>query len=425
MFCSQCGSENKIHLKFCSNCGNRIELSDDKLKKDVIGDNELPKTLMNNHREELEDNNAIESDGTPSQELIDDYADQEIYFNKKRLIYIISGVAIIGLALYLIQDKQNPITNIHENRESETTEAIIDEYNPALLFVNQERAHFHDQPKENTKQNTYCILGDVVTVKETSGDWVLVTFTGDNTTTKGWMLRSDLTEEMPTIKLESGIATSLVDELRVRVKPGLNQEVVGKMNSGETAVFLEEKTEFLTTVSIRNTDYTEPWYYIRLDNGILGWVHGCCITITSNYEYDQPSANENEMNLKDNSQSNFQIDENSVKNENEVNLSNVGIWIGHSKHTSKPNSCIIILSDHTWRSTIEGLEGNIAYAAGSWYGDAEDFVLENELNTSVSMDGRISEDGKTLYIRFQGFVDVIKLERLTEEEKKNEVRRPY
>ncbi len=129
-------------------------------------------------------------------------------------------------------------------------------------------------------KNTYCIQGDKVAVEEYLTDWVLVSFFNGAVTTRGYMKKEDFTKDSTLTEEQFGNAISSVDGLRVRLKPGMNEPVLYFMAKGEQASYAGYKTNFSTPATIQGNEYNEPWYYVRINDDVTGWVHGCCVEIT-------------------------------------------------------------------------------------------------------------------------------------------------
>lgn len=67
-----------------------------------------------------------------------------------------------------------------------------------------------------------------------------------------------------------------IDNLRVRISPDLNAEKIENLPANTEVLFLNEKSNQKTTVTIQNKEINEYWYKIKTPSGNIGWIHGCC-----------------------------------------------------------------------------------------------------------------------------------------------------
>lgn len=67
-----------------------------------------------------------------------------------------------------------------------------------------------------------------------------------------------------------------VDNLRVRTSPNLDAEKIENLAINTEVVFLNEKSNEKTSVTIENEEIEEFWYKIKTPSGNIGWIHGCC-----------------------------------------------------------------------------------------------------------------------------------------------------
>jgi hypothetical protein len=64
-----------------------------------------------------------------------------------------------------------------------------------------------------------------------------------------------------------------VDELIVKAQPGTDMPEVGRLQEGEIATYLHQRTAGRTEFSLRGQRYDKPWILIETQGGVLGWVH--------------------------------------------------------------------------------------------------------------------------------------------------------
>ncbi len=148
-----------------------------------------------------------------------------------------------------------------------------------LMVVVSEKAYFYETTEYSSKSHNYCIKGDEVAIEKNEEHWVYATYFDGTQLTKGFMKKEELSKVTTILEESFGEAKSLVDGLRVRLKPGMNESVLYLMQKDEKASYVGFKTNYSTPALINGKDYDEPWYYVRINENIKGWVHGCCIEI--------------------------------------------------------------------------------------------------------------------------------------------------
>lgn len=67
---------------------------------------------------------------------------------------------------------------------------------------------------------------------------------------------------------------SWIDNLKIRNKPGLKENVIGFLKEGEQVYFLNKKSAFKDKISLRGFFLNEPWLKIKTKKGKIGWVFG-------------------------------------------------------------------------------------------------------------------------------------------------------
>jgi len=170
------------------------------------------------------------------------------------------------------------------DRIEQNNNSIFSESNSIANYfiVSRDRAYFYDNQDEDKRRKSYCIKGDLIKADKIEGRWIWGSFTKDNYTSSGWLLKSDLHIEYQLEETNSGFIISNIEGLQVMIEPEPNAITLKTMIKGEVASYLGIKTQFTTGLILRNKTYNGPWYLIMMDNGIKGWVNGCCIDLTLN-----------------------------------------------------------------------------------------------------------------------------------------------
>lgn len=148
-----------------------------------------------------------------------------------------------------------------------------------LMVVATDRAYFYEREDKTTKSNKYCIRGNEVAIEKVDENWVYASYSDGSQITKGFLNKEELETTTKLVEETFGDATSLLDGLRVRLKPELSERVLYTMYRGEKARYAGFKTNYSTDVKVKNIEFYEPWYYIMINDTIKGWVNGCCIEI--------------------------------------------------------------------------------------------------------------------------------------------------
>gem|GEM_PF-582982 len=65
-----------------------------------------------------------------------------------------------------------------------------------------------------------------------------------------------------------------VDNLRIRENPDVESKIITTISEGDSILFLKQKTNFTTKVSLRGEDFDEPWYRVQTSIRQIGWVYG-------------------------------------------------------------------------------------------------------------------------------------------------------
>lgn len=63
-----------------------------------------------------------------------------------------------------------------------------------------------------------------------------------------------------------------VNQLNIRAKPDTKSKVLTKVNEGDPLILTGEKTNFISAIQLRGTEYTEPWIEVKTTDGTTGWV---------------------------------------------------------------------------------------------------------------------------------------------------------
>ncbi len=64
-----------------------------------------------------------------------------------------------------------------------------------------------------------------------------------------------------------------VDELIVKAQPGVDMPEVARLQEGEMARYLHQRTAGKVAFSLRGQRYKKPWILIETQAGVMGWVH--------------------------------------------------------------------------------------------------------------------------------------------------------
>jgi len=64
-----------------------------------------------------------------------------------------------------------------------------------------------------------------------------------------------------------------VDELIVKAQPGVDMPEVARLQEGEMARYLHQRTAGKAEFSLRGQRYDKPWILIETQAGVMGWVH--------------------------------------------------------------------------------------------------------------------------------------------------------
>lgn len=65
-----------------------------------------------------------------------------------------------------------------------------------------------------------------------------------------------------------------VDKLRMREEPDTKSPIVEEIPEGGSLTFLDEKSDFTETFTLRGKTYDEPWLKVKTTGGKVGWVYG-------------------------------------------------------------------------------------------------------------------------------------------------------
>lgn len=84
---------------------------------------------------------------------------------------------------------------------------------------------------------------------------------------------------MDTLSVEKEDATAVeiyvwVDNLRLRSEPNTKSQVVATLKEGEALRFLDERSDFSEKITLRGTQFDEPWLKVATKSNQEGWVYG-------------------------------------------------------------------------------------------------------------------------------------------------------
>ncbi|MCP4438471.1 MAG: hypothetical protein GY810_05960 [Aureispira sp.] len=68
-----------------------------------------------------------------------------------------------------------------------------------------------------------------------------------------------------------------VNNLRVRINPSIQKKgnwVIAMLTENTYWEYTGQKTDFKEEITLRDSMYNKPWYQIKLDTGIVGWIYG-------------------------------------------------------------------------------------------------------------------------------------------------------
>lgn len=68
-----------------------------------------------------------------------------------------------------------------------------------------------------------------------------------------------------------------VDYLRVRADSNSDSEVLAKVRRNEILFYLHNQSVNSEKVNVNGIENAAPWYHVKTNKGIIGWVHGSCI----------------------------------------------------------------------------------------------------------------------------------------------------
>jgi hypothetical protein len=183
--------------------------------------------------------------------------------------------------------------------------------------------------------------------------------------------------------------TAIVDELRVRLAPFSNAEVIAGLKEGENVFFLGEKSDFTFTTTLRGREVTDYWYKIRTSNGKEGWVFGGGIQVSPQTSNQSATNNQligqwtGKLGEKILTLSIDQIQGNQVFGKNQVddNIRNV-LGVLEKKSTESFTIELKEPGDHKWDGVFYLLfrkKNGIWKASGSWKSN------NGRLNREVSL----------------------------------------
>jgi uncharacterized protein YcfL len=64
-----------------------------------------------------------------------------------------------------------------------------------------------------------------------------------------------------------------MDHLRMRDNAGKEGKIIGNLSTGETLIYMGEKSSFNTPVKLRGYGYNDPWLKVKTKSGDEGWVY--------------------------------------------------------------------------------------------------------------------------------------------------------
>ena len=70
-----------------------------------------------------------------------------------------------------------------------------------------------------------------------------------------------------------GFVESWVDQLIVKAQPGENMPEIGRMQEGEIATYLRQRTLRKFEFTLRGQRFNEPWILVKTKDSVMGWVH--------------------------------------------------------------------------------------------------------------------------------------------------------
>ena len=82
----------------------------------------------------------------------------------------------------------------------------------------------------------------------------------------------DLTIEFQELT-RPGYVEAWVDQLIVKAQPGQNMPEIGRMQEGEIASYLRQRTLRKFEYTLRGQRFHEPWILVKTKDSIMGWVH--------------------------------------------------------------------------------------------------------------------------------------------------------
>ena len=94
--------------------------------------------------------------------------------------------------------------------------------------------------------------------------------------TKPFVDLLEATDDLSILATEKGLPNTVqswVDNLIVTTQPGSDMPEIGRLNEGEKATYLHQRTLLKKEAVLRGQRYKERYILIKMNNGVMGWVH--------------------------------------------------------------------------------------------------------------------------------------------------------